>query len=99
MEITDFYSLFSCVVVGYYNSGYINNVYSNVGDNGTQKWYTFTTKNTDHIYIGMSYYSQRMYPTGCHETIYSSVSLYTYSGLVIASTQLYDLYTFPFLEY
>jgi hypothetical protein len=48
--------------ISYYRDDWVHSVHSVIGDNGNWQHFTFTLANVTNAYIGVHYYSPRMYP-------------------------------------
>lgn len=78
---------FDDIQIGYYGSSHVNNYYEVDSDDGTLKYYTFTTTSTSDAYILVGFYNQRMYPYSCKtDDSTGSMALYNYnSGATVFS--------------
>jgi hypothetical protein len=90
VEDTDFVNAFAYYEIGYVNDSWVSSYYSKTSDSGSMASYTFTTKNTQELYLIGALYDSRMYPNGC-KNFYTSGKLYLYSGTtLVAQTTFTD---------
>jgi len=65
IEDTDFVAAFCAFEISAYMDSFTNNFVEIVSDDGSAKAFEFTLQKESPVWIGASYYSSRMYPTGC----------------------------------
>jgi hypothetical protein len=84
ITVQDFDTYFDSVIVSHYHDGWKYSTSSVWTDNGIWKQFTFTLSTAQEGFIGVDFYTNRMYPDGCR-------SYYTYANIrVFVNGQILD---------
>lgn len=101
MSIFDFEYVFAegYLEIFHSNPDYYMTYIDTQNDTGSEYGFTFTTNQTGHIYVGIEYYSPRMYPSSCHNYTYGIGSIFTMDGTLISSSYTSDYGLFNYFEF
>jgi hypothetical protein len=99
MSIYDFEYIFTYVEIVHYNPSYVMSYIDTQNDTGAEYGFNLTITTPGHIYVGMEYYSPRMYPNSCHNYTYGVASIFTKDGVLITVNYASDMGLFNYFEF
>jgi hypothetical protein len=99
MSFYDFENIFTYIEIAHSNPSYQMSYVDFQMDDGTEKGIKITTTTAGHIYIGLEYYSPRMYADKCHNYTIGVASLFTQDGTLLAVNYASDYGLFNYFEF
>jgi hypothetical protein len=99
MSVGDFIAHFDCVEVAHVVPSF-QQLYVDVqNDSGIEQIFNFTVTTPGKTYVGVEYYSPRMYPDNCHNYTVGVMSLLSSAGTIISMTFTSDFELFNYFEF
>ena len=99
MSVCDFIEHFDCVEVAHVVPSF-QQLYVDVqNDSGIEQIFNFTVTAPGKTYVGVEYYSPRMYPDNCHNYTVGIMSLLSSTGTIISMTYTSDFELFNYFEF
>ena len=89
MDILDLVNSYYYFTINYHRDAWKTSYYERTSDDGSQRAYTFTLRQSSEVYIGADFYDPRMYASGCRQGQQTKGSYSLYKG-----STLIDRYSF-----
>lgn len=98
ITVEDFVKYYDAFVVSNYRDGWTFSTSSVIGDNGIWKRFDFTLASAQEGFIGVDFYTNRMYPKGCRATQTTGSLRVFAKGQLIDSVTVYDINDYGFIN-